>query len=161
MTSGRDHNSNRLKLNASVDEEWHLLVRVVKKDAGSGQPPLHPGSRCQQDPGWLPRPPLGSAGLAPPSAGFPGAGRWPAAPVSPSSSPRRDRVSSSAVKVPELRLTGPSRSHVAERGVPCTARTGVRRAWPLWQGRGNPLLCFICSLTCRPHANSDCSVHTF
>lgn len=44
MTSGSDHNSNRLKLNASVDEEWHLLVRVVKKDAGNGQPQLHPGS---------------------------------------------------------------------------------------------------------------------
>lgn len=38
VTSGSDHNSNRLKLNASVDEEWHLLVRVVKKDAGNGQP---------------------------------------------------------------------------------------------------------------------------
>lgn len=103
VTSGRDHNSNHLKLNASVDEEWHLLVRVVKKDAGNCQPQLHPGSRCQQDPGWLPCPPLDSAGLAPPSAGFPG-GRAVAG--SASSSPCRDRVSSSAVTVPEPRLAG-------------------------------------------------------
>lgn len=165
------HNSNRLKLNASVDEEWRLLVCVVKKDTGSHQPPLHPGSRCQQDPGWLPRPALCWVlqGWCRHQQVSPGAGRWrqclsapPAAPPAETGPlPHQLKSQNRGSLAHRGRVPSLEPGTVAERGVPCTARTDVRRAWPLWQGRGNPLLRFICPLTCRPHANSDCSVHAF
>lgn len=97
MTSGRDHSSNHLKLNASVDEEWHVLVRVVKEDTGSGQPQRHPDSRCQQDPGWLPRPLFGFCRVGSAISRFPwgqGGGQQrlsvsPAAPTETASLPQQ------------------------------------------------------------------------